>query len=133
PRRRAQLEAVATDERPTVLFSSPHRLRSDLSDLEGAAGPERPLCVGRELTKLHEEFWWGTVSEAVARWSTEDPRGEFTLVLSGGQPPAPDLAEAVRLARDLVEGGMTPSQAARESAARTGVARREIYDELISR
>ncbi len=131
-RRRAQLTSVAADERPSVLFSSPHRFRDDLSDMERACGADRLLCVGRELTKLHEELWWGTVSEAMRRWSSEEPRGEFTLVVSGGPPPALDLDEAVRQAKRLVEEGMTPSQAAREAAAQTGVGRRAIYEKLVS-
>lgn len=132
-RRGAELAAMAVDQRPTVLFSSPHRLGADLADLEQACGADRSICVGREITKVHEEFWWGTVSEAVQRWTVEKPRGEFTLVVSGGLPPEPDLAGAVRQAQQLVEEGMSPSQAARTAAAQTGVGRRVIYEQLLSR
>lgn len=129
--RTRQLEAVASDTRPTVLFLSPHRAMADLMDLAASCGREREVCVGRELTKLHEELWWGTLGDAVERWSTVAPRGEFTVVIAGAELPVPDAEEAVEMARRLVDEGMPRSQAARKAAASTGVSRRAIYDELL--
>lgn len=127
-----QLAALAADSRPTVLFLSPHRVLADLTDLEAACGPDRQVCVARELTKIHEEFWWGTLAEARDRWETEPGRGEFTVVVAGADAPAADPDRAVELARELVAEGLTPSQAARVAATQTGVHRRQIYDRLVN-
>lgn len=127
-----QLAAVAGDERPGVLFLSPHRLAADLADLAEACGPGRPVCVARELTKIHEELWWATLGEAAERWSEEPARGEFTVVVAGAPAPEADLESAVGTAREFVANGLSASQAAREAAAATGASRRQIYDALVN-
>lgn len=129
--RRRQLERIAAEVDPSVVFLSPHRVPADLAALAEACGAERPVCLAREMTKLHEELWWGTLAEAVDRWSAREPRGEFTAVVGGASPPPADPEEAVAVARRLVAEGRTPSQAAREAAATTGVGRRQIYDALV--
>jgi len=125
------LHSIAADTRPTVLFVSPHRARDDMVDLAGACGEDREACVARELTKVHEELWWGTLREARDRWQDQGPRGEVTVVVAGAAPQVPDPEEARRLARELVDSGMSKSEAAREAAAATGVTKRLIYDDLI--
>lgn len=129
--RTRQLQEIAASDKPTVLFLSPHRAVADLADLAAACGEEREVCVGRELTKLHEELWWGTLGSALKRWRDEPARGEFTLVIAPGPVRTPSLPEALERARRLMEEGASPSQAAREAARVTGVSRRTIYDGLI--
>jgi 16S rRNA (cytidine1402-2'-O)-methyltransferase len=90
------------------------------------------VCVARELTKIHEEFWWGSLAEAAARWGEESPRGEFTVVIAGAEPIPMTLDQAVELAKRLVGEGVPPSRAARETAAGSGLNRREIYQRIIS-
>lgn len=126
-----QLGDIAAETSPSVVFLSPHRVTNDLADLARECGEDREVCVARELTKIHEEFWWGTLGEALARWSEKPARGEFTIVVAGGPPDEPDPESALELAKELIAGGMTPSQAAREAAATTGVPRRRIYDALL--
>ena len=130
--RRARLAAVAVETRPVVLFLSPHRLREDLVALAAACGSDRAVCVGRELTKLHEELWWGSLGEAIERWERTEPQGEFTMVLAGAEEPVVDLEAAVELARRLVAEGMAPSQAARRAAEETGAGRRAVYERLVN-
>lgn len=132
PARRAQLAALAAEPRPTILFLSPHRVLRDLTDLVSACGPGRQVCVARELTKLHEELWWGSLAEAVDRWTQVAPRGEFTVVVSGAPELESDEAGALALAQQLLEEGMTPSQAAREAAAETGANRRLLYEQIVN-
>ena len=67
--------------RPIVLFESPHRIRKTLAELGNSMGEERELFVGRELTKLHEETWKGTLLEAREHFSGLRGRGEFVLIL----------------------------------------------------
>lgn len=128
--REERLGAIAADDRPTVLFISPHRFAADLTDLRRVLGEDREVAVIREATKLHEESWRGRVVDAIERFP--DPvKGEVTLVVSGGSPGPADAESAVALAHRLVVQGMTQSDAARRAAAETGVSRREIYEALI--
>lgn len=129
--RAERLRSVAADERPTVLFVSPHRFAQDVADLRKVLGDDREVAVARELTKLHEEVWVGPISEAAGRFG-EEVKGEVTVVVSGApEGHAPDPADAVEEARRLVAGGMPASEAARRVAAERGVPRRFIYQSLI--
>lgn len=125
-----RIERLKGEDRPVVLFASPKRLAKDLEDLADILGPDREIAVARELTKLHEEVWVGSLGEAVAQWE-EEAKGEVTLVL-GPAPEAPlSLDEAVAMARSLVEGGSSNSRASREVSEETGVPRRSIYEALL--
>jgi len=132
PRRQRErhrlLTEVAQEQRTLVAFEVPHRLRSSLADVEAVLG-DRPLAVCRELTKLHEEVWRGTVSEARDHFNEVEPRGEFTLAIGG----APQVVERwdedqVRAALDeLLAQGASRPVAARRVAAASGWSRREVY------
>lgn len=80
PQRRRALESLADEARSVVALEAPHRLRASLEDMLDVLG-DRHLAVCRELTKLHEEVFRGTVSEALDHFTS--PRGEFTLVIAG--------------------------------------------------
>lgn len=124
--RRALLESLAAERRPLVLFEAPHRLLDTLTDLDETLG-DRRVVVCRELTKLHEEVFRGTASEALGYF--REPRGEFTLVIEGGDPARESTSrdEAVRLAVRLrSEGGGSKESVAR-LVEETGVSRREAY------
>lgn len=82
PERRAMLDEVAPLSATLVLYESPRRLAETLVDLHEAWG-ERRACVARELTKLHEEFVRGALSELGARYAAQEPRGEVVLVVEG--------------------------------------------------
>jgi len=128
--RRRRLEAIAAEDRTVVWFSSPRRVVADLGDLSVHTGPARQMCVARELTKQFEEVWWGTVVEAIARWTEIDPRGEFTIVLEPGVREPVTLDAAVTMAQELVTEGSSRSEAARAVAHETGLARRSIYEKI---
>ncbi len=131
-KRSRRIRAVAASTETVVLFSSPHRLLDDLSDLADAGLADRPLSVARELSKLHEEVWRGTVSGARREWATRPPRGEFTLVIaSGGErredPPPEQMKEATEAVERLVAEGLSTSAAVREVSRLTGISRRDLY------
>jgi 16S rRNA (cytidine1402-2'-O)-methyltransferase len=124
--RRRLFESLAGERRTLVAFESPHRLRRALEDVRAALG-ERRIAVCRELTKLHEEIFRGTLSEAIEHFA--EPRGEFTLVIEGAPEPAAeatddDLRAELRRLRTL---GASARDAAAEVARRTGVSRRRVY------
>jgi 16S rRNA (cytidine1402-2'-O)-methyltransferase len=93
-RQRAErLAAVASEaERAMVLFESPFRAQRLLDDLLAACGPERPVAVCRELTKIHEEVWRGPMDQAAERFRMRKPRGEYVVVV--GCPTSPDKAKS---------------------------------------
>lgn len=124
--REARMQAMATDDRPVVWFSSPRRVLQDLEDLAVHVGDDRQVCAARELTKQFEEVWWGPIRRAIVHFA--EPRGEFTLVLEPGAGIEVDLDEAIERARRLVDGGASRSEAARTVARETGVPRRSVYD-----
>lgn len=128
--RAERLEAIATEERVVVVFASPNRLSGDLTDLAQACGGEREVAVTREMTKLHEESWVGTLAQAVEHW-TDDVKGEVTLVLSSVPAAEPSLEDAIEKARGMVAGGESVSASARAVADETGVSRRAVYETLI--
>ena len=130
--RSARIGAIAAENRTVVFFASPERLVDDLTDLAAAGPPDRHCVVGRELTKLHEEVWRGTLTEAVAHWGERDRiRGEVTVVLGAFSAPPADLDAAVATAQQLIAAGVPPSEAVRRVAADRGVARRALYERVI--
>ena len=127
--RAARLASIASEDRPVVLFASPNRLASDLEDLLAEVGNRR-IAITREITKLNEEVWVGSLEEAVGRWEGQ-VRGEITIVVEGGDPPQMTQIEAVGLARSMIAEGATLSEAARSASEESGVSRRSIYQELL--
>jgi 16S rRNA (cytidine1402-2'-O)-methyltransferase len=123
------LKSAATCEWSVVLYEAPTRLVDLLRDLAEAAGDDRPAVVCRELTKLHEEFRAGTLSELAAYYETNEPRGEITLVVAGGTPqdetPAPE--ETAARAAELLATGLTRKAVVQQLVSESGVARNDAY------
>jgi 16S rRNA (cytidine1402-2'-O)-methyltransferase len=127
--RSERLAAVAAEPRTTVLYEAPHRLARTLADLAAACGDGRRVVVARELTKLHEEVWRGTLAGAVAWAQERQPPGEMVIVLAGAPAAAPPGDEDVLAAlRDELAAGASARDAARAVAARLSVPRRRVYD-----
>ncbi len=131
--RRARLDALGGEERTMVFYEAPHKLRATLEDLADAFGPDRPLAVCRELTKLHEEVLRLTIGEAVARYAAQEPRGEFVLVIAGrpAQAPAADEEGALARALELRREGLPLKLAAARAAEEFGGKKRAIYDQVL--
>jgi 16S rRNA (cytidine1402-2'-O)-methyltransferase len=127
--RRRRLEALATEERTTLIHEAPGRLAGTLADLATVCGGERAVVVARELTKLHEEIWRGTLAEAAREFVGREVRGEVVVVLDGAAPPAaaPE-EEVVEALRREVDGGASWRDASSAVAAELGVPRRVVYD-----
>lgn len=130
--RRDRLEALAAEERAVVVFSAKTRLATDLTDLAEALGGDRQVAVGRELTKLHEEVWRGTLATATQRWPAgQRALGEFTLVVAGAAPEQSDPGVLLDEVDREEAGGASRSDAVRTVAARHDVSRRELYQAVI--
>ena len=133
--RRALLQQVAALPYTLIFLETPHRLQAALDDLAAALGPERPIAVARELTKAHEEILRGTVAEARAHFAAHPPRGEFTLVIGGAQPQAPQRWPEAKLEAAIAAGlqaGESPSALARRLAAASGWPRRAVYQKIVA-
>ena len=124
--RRQLLESSRTQLHTIVAFEAPHRLLSSLGDVLAALG-DRQIAVCRELTKVYEEVFRGTVSQALAHFS--NPRGEFTLVIAGapstGQDVDPDWASDEL--RRLKDQGLKAREVVALVAQASGLPRREVY------
>jgi 16S rRNA (cytidine1402-2'-O)-methyltransferase len=132
--RRQRLAAVAGEARTSVLFEAPGRVAATLADLAVACGVDRRVAVARELTKLHEEVWRGTLAEARA-WASDPPvRGEVVVVLAGGPPEedSVDDASLVEALRRRRAAGERTRGAVDAVALQFGVGRRRVYDLALS-
>jgi len=131
PERRALLEGLVEAPYTLIFLEAPHRLLEALDDLAAVLG-ERELAAARELTKLHEEIWRGSLSAAQTYFREHKPRGEFTLVIAG-KDPHPSAAQKwseEHLMSALLAGsaaGKSPTQLAARLATESGWARREVY------
>ncbi|MBM3695320.1 MAG: 16S rRNA (cytidine(1402)-2'-O)-methyltransferase [Actinobacteria bacterium] len=131
PRRGARREqrrrALAAEPRTLVFFCAPGRLAEDLAVLAASLGEGRRCAVCRELTKVHEEIWRGTLGEAASHWAESPARGEVTLVVAGAPEGIPDLEAAAARVRELMAQGMSRPDACRKAADETGAPRRALY------
>jgi 16S rRNA (cytidine1402-2'-O)-methyltransferase len=127
--RQERLTLLQSDPRTLILYEAPHRLIKTLTDLQAALGPDRRITLGRELTKRFEEFWRGTLAEALAHYEMEAPKGEFTLVIEG-MPAAPQVFSETALKSELerlLAAGVSRGDASRQLAASTGLSKKQIY------
>lgn len=124
--RQAELPGVTI-----VCFEAPGRVAELLHDLGAGGAGARRAVVGREITKLHEEFRVGTLSELAEHYEGEAPRGEVTVVLAPASIPdetGPDPEAARRLAGELLAAGRSKRDVVREVTDRTGLPRNVVYD-----
>ena len=133
--RRDRLEILRTEVRTMILYEAPHRLLKTLADLVETLGENRQIAIAREITKLHEEFWRGSLAAAIAYFTSHAPKGEFTLVLEGATPSAqPVWTEEMILdeLKNLINLGLSRSDASRQLAELAELPRRQIYQLAMS-
>ncbi len=134
--RQAELRRLIERRETFVVHEAPHRVGALLADLE-AVGPDWRVCAGREVTKVFEEFRWGTASDLAAQLAGEEARGEFTLVIA----PPPGVEAVIdaatdeqldRLVRALLAQGVTSKTLAHALADLPGVSRKEAYARVLA-
>jgi 16S rRNA (cytidine1402-2'-O)-methyltransferase len=126
--RTERLASLAKETRTIVLYEAPHRIERTLTDLAVAFGGERRVAVARELTKLHEQVWRGTLAAAV-EWAGSHPPGEMVVIVDGAPEPVAAGDDQIRAALRVELGaGSSARDAAATVAAELGVARRRAYD-----
>ena len=127
--RAERIAEVASERRTVVLYEAPHRVVRTVADLAAACGGERRVALARELTKLHEEVWRGSLGAAVTHTTQVAPRGEYVVVLEGA-PAAADATDEQILAalHEAMGGGADRRAAITTVMAATGAAKRRVYD-----
>ena len=132
--RRAHLEEVKTEKRTMVFYEAPHKLQRTLQDMLECWG-DRKIALCREITKLHEECFRTTLSEAIAHYEEHPPRGEFVLVIEGCTEVEAPVEEADLLAQvqALVEGGMPLMGAVKQVAKANGASKNKLYQEALDK
>ena len=124
--RQRLLESVAHEYGTIIALESPHRLPATLNDILITLG-DRKIAVCRELTKIHEEVFRGTLSQAIKHFT--QPRGEFTLVIEGNrEKEKPQLtADIEKRLNYMYLSGVTAKEATARVAGETGLSRKELY------
>ncbi|HET6277889.1 MAG TPA: 16S rRNA (cytidine(1402)-2'-O)-methyltransferase [Candidatus Polarisedimenticolia bacterium] len=136
--RRSALEQLANEPRPLLFFEAPHRVLEMLDDLRAVLG-ERAICLGREMTKLHEEFLSGTIESVRERLAAGPLKGEISLLVAAPparsmrppedsrQPPERPGESVLR----LLAAGWDRKEALRRVAKESGLSRRQVYNDLL--
>lgn len=124
--RRRLLQSRYEEKSTLILFEAPHRIQASLQDILEILG-DRQLCVCRELTKIHEEIFRGTVSQAIEHFT--EPRGEFTLVLAGNTDVAKAELDAgiENMLKEMHLSGLSAKEAINQVSKETGHSKKELY------
>ena len=134
--RNEMLKALEEEERTMIFYEAPHKLMSTLKDMYAFFG-DRRICLCREITKIHEEFFRTTLLGAISHYEENPPRGEFVLVVEGKSRTDIEqqqkhrwdemsIAEHVDM---YISGGMAEKDALKAVARDRGVSKRDIYNE----
>ena len=128
--RRAHLESLRGEERTMLFYEAPHKLAATLRDLSDAFGPDRPVTLCRELTKLHEEVRRTTLGEAAGYYRENVPKGEFVLVVRGAEHQEEQeatLEDGLLLVARLQGEGISLRDAVKRAARELGLSRNQLY------
>ena len=126
--RAERLADIASEMRTVIFYEAPHRIARTLNDLAAACHPDRLIAVTRELTKMHEEVWRGSVSEAALHFATVEAMGEFVVVLAAAEAPLPADEDLIKEA--LVHefsSGLSTRDAVDAVVKKTSAPKRVVY------
>ena len=132
--RRELLESIKESPRTQVFYEAPHRVREALEDVVAVLGPDRPVVLAREVTKLHEEFLRGRAEEILQAVKSRELKGEITLLIGkpeGGARPAAGLpAVRQRFQQIVAQEKLDEKAALKKVAKELGLSRSQAYREL---
>ena len=123
-----RIKALETELRTSVFYESPHRLVKTLTDFAAVLDLDRRIVLARELTKRYEEFWRGTLQEAISYYTTTAPKGEFTLLIAPTTTTfSLSKTEVTTELKNLLAQGQSRTEASRNLAQISSLSKREIY------
>lgn len=132
--RRAKLEELRDERATLVFYEAPHRIRETLADALEILG-DRRVSLARELTKLHEQFIRGKLSEVIAHFDSHEPRGEMTLVIAGSDKDNLTAVETgsinEQIQRLMNEMNLSRNEALKLAAKSRGMSKREAYQLML--
>jgi 16S rRNA (cytidine1402-2'-O)-methyltransferase len=133
--RRRALERLRIEDRTLILYEAPHRIAECVSDAREILG-DRPACLAREITKVHEEFRRGLLSEIGESLRERPAKGEITLLIGVGEATAASYADSSQGLAERVEELMKQAKLDRKEALKLaakerGLTRREAYDRVL--
>ncbi len=129
--RREHLQSLLEETRTMIFYEAPHKLLTTLGDMQEAFGPDRPICLCRELTKLHEEAVKTTIGQALAHYQEISPRGEYVLIVGGAAPKvqeAPSMEDCIARVNALRGSGLSMKDAVKQVSKEAGIPRNTLYD-----
>lgn len=131
--RKRKLTELKEREETLIFYEAPHRLKDVLSDMEEVFGNKREVSVSREMTKIHEEYWQGTLEEIVANLDDLTLKGEFVIVVKGAEKGEAVFSEetVVKEGRELLQQGYRKTEAAKILAKKYSLPKDNVY-KLIS-
>lgn len=131
-RQREQIDALKKERRTSIIYESPKRVLDLLQELKDCLG-DRDAVVARELTKIHEEFIRGRLSDIIGKLTERNQiKGECTVILSGAHEEKPDMGMVLEeMQIRLSSGSISPSSLSKELAEKHGLSRRTIYEEIL--
>ncbi len=133
--RREHLQSLTAETRTLIFYEAPHKLLATLQDMAEAFGPDRPISLCRELTKLHEEVVRTTLGQAIERYTAQPPKGEFVLVLAGAPEQIKQTATAADAAgriAELMGSGISRKDAIRQTAQELELPKNVVYDAALT-
>ena len=129
--RREHLASLLEETRTMIFYEAPHKLLTTLEDMQVAFGADRPICLCRELTKLHEEAVKTTLGQALSYYRENSPRGEYVLIVGGAAPKvleAPSMEDCIARVSALRDTGLSMKDAVKQVSKESGIPRNTLYD-----
>ena len=133
--RNKRLKDISKEDRTTIIYESPHKLKKLLEDLSSFCGNERPIQISRELTKRYEESIGETIKDVIEHFQNIPPRGEFTIILGGNSKKthSTSLAEAMNRLQALINNGNSSKDSVKIVSEETGYSKKWLYSKLHSK
>ncbi|PMD68341.1 16S rRNA (cytidine(1402)-2'-O)-methyltransferase [Companilactobacillus nuruki] len=125
------LENLANRVETTIVYESPYRVKKTVQDLIEAFGPDRQITLARELTKIHEAFLRGSLSQVAEYYEENDPKGEYVLIIAGKPEETIEVEsddDLVLAVDKLVDQGIKPNKAIKEIATKNGLKKQDVYN-----
>ena len=131
--RKEHLQSLQNEKRTMLFYEAPHKLLNTLKDMADYFG-DREIAVVKELTKIHETVFKTTLFSAISHFEENAPKGEYVLIIGGKKEDKKQeftLADATKIAKDLIKNGQKSSDAAKEAAKITGLKKGDIYKAIL--